>query len=77
MNFCANTISKMPLKIVLTFGAHYTYYNTERLHSAIYYLTPEDILLDRTEQRLKERQQKLDAARARRIKVNQEGEVVA
>jgi hypothetical protein len=47
------------------------------LHSAIYYLTPEDILLDRTEKRLKERQQKLDAARARRIKVNQEGEVVA
>lgn len=54
-----------------------SYYNAERLHSAIYYLTPEDILLDRTEQRLKERQQKLDAARARRIKVNQEGEVVA
>ena len=23
MNFCANTISKMPLKIVLTFGVHY------------------------------------------------------
>ena len=23
MNFCANTISKMPLKIVLTFGVQY------------------------------------------------------
>lgn len=29
------------------------YYNTKRLHSAIYYLTPEDVLLGRTEDRLK------------------------
>jgi putative transposase len=42
------------------------YYNTVRLHSAIYYLTPEDILLGRTEQRLKQRQDKLDQAKAYR-----------
>ncbi|MHB2153826.1 IS3 family transposase [Calditrichota bacterium GD2] len=52
-----------------------TYYNTKRLHSAIYYLTPEDVLLGRTEERLKERQQKLDAARAHRLKLNQERNV--
>ena len=44
------------------------YYNTRRLHSAIYYLTPEDVLLGRTEQRLKERQAKLDAAKEQRRK---------
>ena len=44
------------------------YYNTKRLHSAIYYLTPEDVLLGRTEQRLKERQSKLDAAKEQRRK---------
>jgi len=39
------------------------YYNTVRLHSAIYYLTPEDVLLGRTKQRLKQRQDKLDQAK--------------
>jgi transposase InsO family protein len=43
------------------------YYNTERLHSAIYYLTPEDVLSGRTKQRLSERQEKLDAARKYRL----------
>jgi transposase InsO family protein len=42
-------------------------YNTKRLHSAIYFLTPEDVLTGRTEQRLSERQAKLDAARKHRI----------
>lgn len=43
------------------------YYNTERLNSAIYHLTPEDVLEGRTEARLAERQRKLDAARKRRM----------
>jgi len=47
-------------------------YNTKRLHSAIYYLTPEDVLLGRVEKRLDERQRKLDAARQRRIQRQKE-----
>jgi transposase InsO family protein len=42
------------------------YYNTIRLHSAIYYLTPEDVLMGRMEQRLKQRQDKLDKAKSYR-----------
>ena len=42
-------------------AAYIEYYNTKRLHSAIYYLTPEDVLLGRTKACLKERQEKLDA----------------
>jgi transposase InsO family protein len=44
------------------------YYNTKRLHSGINYLTPEDMLLGRAEQRLKERERKLKEARANRLK---------
>ncbi len=43
------------------------YYNTKRLHSSLYYLTPEDVLLGRVEQRLSERQSKLDKARKNRL----------
>ena len=43
------------------------YYNTKRLHSAINYLTPEDMLLGRGEERLKERDRKLREARAHRL----------
>jgi hypothetical protein len=43
------------------------YYNSKRLHSAIYFLTPEDVLLGRMTERLKEREQKyVDARRMRR-----------
>jgi transposase InsO family protein len=42
------------------------HYNTERLHSSIYYLTPDDVLNGRTETRLAERQEKLDAAKKHR-----------
>ena len=42
------------------------YYNTERLHSGIYYLSPEDVLNDCTKKRLAERQEKLDMARESR-----------
>ena len=38
------------------------YYNSERLHSAIWYLTPNDVFLDRTAKRLAERKEKLHNA---------------
>lgn len=44
------------------------YYNTKRLHSSLYYLTPEDFLFDRVEEKLKLRKAKLDKARENRIK---------
>ena len=46
------------------------YYNTERLHSAIYYLTPEDVMQGRSKSRLKERQEKLDKAKKARLERN-------
>ena len=54
------------------------YYNTVRLHSAIFYLTPEDVLLGRTQQRLKQRQDKLDRAKAyREQQFNMKTEIVS
>jgi transposase InsO family protein len=53
-------------------SAYIDYYNKIRLHSAIYYLTPEDILLGRETERLETRQRKLDQAREQRIKIYQE-----
>jgi transposase InsO family protein len=38
------------------------YYNSERLHSAIWYLTPNDVFHDRTAKRLAERKEKLHNA---------------
>jgi transposase InsO family protein len=38
------------------------YYNSERLHSAIWYLTPNDVFYDRTAKRLAERKEKLHNA---------------
>lgn len=38
------------------------YYNTKRLHSSLYYLTPEDFLLGRVDGKLKKRQKKLNDA---------------
>lgn len=46
------------------------YYNTKRLHSSLFYLTPEDVLLDKTDEKLSVRQAKLDEARKRRADVN-------
>lgn len=43
------------------------HYNTKRLHSSLYYLTPEDYLLDRVDERLKVREQKLLDAELNRM----------
>ena len=43
------------------------YYNTKRLHSSLYYLTPEDFLNGRIDERLKLRDEKLYRARLNRI----------
>ena len=42
------------------------YYNSERLHSAIWYLTPNDIFYGRTAQRIAERKEKLHNAYIKR-----------
>ena len=39
-----------------------TYYNNQRLHSAIWYLTPNDVFYGKTENRLAERKEKLHTA---------------
>jgi len=43
------------------------YYNNKRLHSALYYLTPSDFLNNRINQKIKERELKLLAARKHRF----------
>lgn len=47
-------------------GDYVTYYNTQRLHSALFYLTPEDFLVGRVESRLNERNDKLCKAKEHR-----------
>ena len=42
------------------------YYNSQRLHSAIWYLTPNDVFNGRTEKRLAERKEKLHTAYIKR-----------
>jgi transposase InsO family protein len=47
--------------------AHWiAYYNSERLHSAIWYLTPNDVFDDRAKRRLAERKEKLHTAYIKR-----------
>jgi putative transposase len=45
------------------------YYNTKRLHSSLYYLTPDDFLLDRVTEKLTVRDTKLMEAKDNRFKV--------
>lgn len=45
------------------------YYNEDRLHSAVYYLTPMEVFNGNLKKRLAERQVKLDNARKRRIEI--------
>lgn len=42
------------------------YYNEQRLHSSLYFLTPQEVFEGKMEARLAERQRKLDEARKRR-----------
>ncbi|RKY93669.1 MAG: IS3 family transposase [Ignavibacteriae bacterium] len=44
-------------------ASYIDYYNTERLHSSLFYLTPEDFLLARIEVKLNERERKLQEAK--------------
>jgi len=50
-------------------ASYIDYYNTERLHSSLFYLTPEDFLLGRVEIKLNEREKKLKQARKNRTEV--------
>ncbi len=45
------------------------YYNTKRLHSSLFYLTPEDFLLDRVEEKLDLRERKLKEAKLNRLEL--------
>ncbi len=45
------------------------YYNTKRLHSSIFYLTPEDFLNDRVNERIKVREDKLKDAKIKRYEL--------
>lgn len=60
---CLNTQPLIDLEQARrTIAQYIDYYNKERLHSALFYLTPEDFLLGRVEQRLEEREEKLQQA---------------
>jgi len=50
-------------------ASYINYYNTKRLHSSLFYLTPEDFLLGRVEEKLYERETTLEEARINRIEV--------
>ena len=43
------------------------FYNTKRLHSSLYYLTPDDYVENRIEKRLDERRNKLSSAKLNRL----------
>jgi len=45
------------------------YHNTKRLHSSLFYLTPEDFLIDRVDEKLQLRERKLKEAKLKRIEV--------
>lgn len=45
------------------------YYNTKRLHSSLFYLTPEDFLFNRVDEKLEIRKRKLKEAKLTRIEV--------
>jgi putative transposase len=45
------------------------FYNSKRLHSSLYFLTPEDFLFNRIEEKLKVREDKITKARLNRLEV--------
>ena len=53
------------------------FYNEKRLHQSLHYLTPKDVLEGKTEQRLKEREEKLEQAKLRRLEYWKHAENVA
>jgi len=64
---CLRTTSFLDLEDARRRIAEYiACYNTKRLHSAIYYLTPQDVLEGRTLDRLHDREQKLEQAERQR-----------
>jgi len=50
-------------------SSYIDYYNNKRLHSSLYYLTPEDFLFNRIEDKLRVRERKLKEAKQNRIEV--------
>lgn len=50
-------------------ASYVNHYNTKRLHSSLFYLTPEDFLLNRIDQKLKIREDKLLKAKLNRVEV--------
>jgi hypothetical protein len=47
------------MSVKVRMGLWIDYYNSERLHSAIWYLTPDDVFYGRTRTRLAERKEKI------------------
>jgi hypothetical protein len=45
------------------------FYNSKRLHSSLFYLTPEDFLLNRIDEKINERNIKLQTAKINRFEV--------
>ncbi len=60
---CLRIKSPITIEEYQTFIEDYVnYYNTKRLHAALKYLTPEDYMMNRIEERLAERETKLEKA---------------
>ena len=57
-------------RLIAKFVEHY---NTKRLHSSLFFLTPEDFLLGRVEERLQERERKYADARQMRQRESADG----
>jgi len=51
-------------------AAYIVTYNTKRLHNSLFFLTPEDFLLNRISEKLAEREIKYDLAKKHRLEVN-------
>lgn len=69
---CLRTQSFLDLEDARRRVAQYVeFYNTKRLHSAIYFLTPADVLAGRTQERIAERETKLAQAQELRRRQRQ------
>ena len=67
---CLRKISLVDLEDARRQVAGYIeFYNSKRLHSSLYFLTPEDFLFNRVEEKLKVREDKITKARLNRIEV--------